>query len=70
MRFEARLTYVSGYLRGGKLVGSLTQEQLNEWKTLSEREQRDYLQELGTVEVTDWRVEDYGDIYEVMWHDL
>lgn len=69
MKFEAQLTYVTGYLRSGKLVGELTQEQYNEWKLLPEREQYEYLFELGTVEVTDWRINDIGDIYEVTWNE-
>ena len=69
MKFEAQLTYVTGYLRSGKLVGELTQEQLNEWKMLPERDQQEYLFELGTVKVTDWRINDIGDIYEVEWNE-
>lgn len=70
MKFEARLTHVSGYLRSGKLVGKLTPEQFEHWKTLSVRDQQEYLFDLGTVEVTDWRIEDLGDAYEVKWDEL
>lgn len=69
MKFEAQLTYVNGYMRSGKLVGELTQEQYNEWKMLPERDQQEYLFELGTVKVTDWRIDDIGSICEVTWNE-
>lgn len=65
MKFIAQLSHVSGYLRSGNLVGSMTQEEYAEYMSLSESEQHYMLAELGTVEVTDWRIEDYGDIIEV-----
>lgn len=68
-RFEAQLSYVSGYLRSGRLVGTLTQEEYNHYFFLSKQEQHEMLQELGTVEVTDLRIEDYGDIFEVRLYD-
>lgn len=68
-KFEAQLTHVSGYLRSGRLVGTLTQEEYNHYLNLSKQEQHEMLQELGTVEVTDSRIEDYGDIIEVQLYD-
>lgn len=68
-KFEAQLSYVSGYLRSGQLVGTLTQETYEYYLTLSKQEQHEMLQELGTVEVIDLRIEDYGDIIEVRLYD-
>jgi hypothetical protein len=67
MRFEAQLTHVSGYLRSGKLVGELTEAEYIEWKQLSPKEQQQFLWDLGRVEVTDYRVEDAGDYYNIQW---
>ena len=65
MKFIAQLSHVSGYLRSGSLVGSMTQEEYAEYMSSSESEQHYMLAELGVVEVTDWRIEDYGDIIGV-----
>ena len=65
MKFIAQLSHVSGYLRSGNLVGSMTQEEYELYLNSPESEQHYMLAELGTVEVTDWRIEDYGDIIEV-----
>ena len=69
MRFEAQLEYVTGYLRSGKLIGNLTDEEYNEWKQLSPKLQQEFLWDAGRVEVTDYRVEDTGDYYDVVWSD-
>lgn len=69
MKFIAQLSHVSGYLRSGSLVGSMTQEEYEQYLNSPESEQHQLLAELGTVEVTDWRIEDYGDIIGVQLHD-
>jgi hypothetical protein len=67
MKFTVELEYVSGYIRTGQLVGEMTPEQYAEWSTLSEAEQQEMLWDLGHVEVTDYRIEDVGDIESVEW---
>lgn len=67
MKFEAQLDHVSGYLRTGKLVGELTDEEHKEWLTLDPKQQQEMLWDAGSVVVTDYRIEDVGDCYDIKW---
>lgn len=59
------LDYISGYLRGGSFTLDIDE---NEWNELSEEEKKDKLINSGELVVTDFRVEDYGEIsdYEII----
>jgi len=69
MKFEADLEYVSGYLRSGRLIGELTDEEYKEWLTLDPKQQQEMLWDAGGVVVTDYRIEDAGDCYDIKWGD-
>lgn len=67
MKFEAHLTHVTGYLRSGKLVGELTKEEYEEWALLKPADQQDFLQDVGQILITDYRIEGIGDYYNIQW---
>ncbi len=67
MKFTADLEYVGGYIRMGRLVGELADEEYEKWLTLGPKEQHEMLWEFGTVEVTDFRIEDVGGVESVEW---
>ena len=59
------LDYVQGYLRMGHLEMELNDEDFEKFKSLSLKEQKEWLWDKGTVEVDDFRVEDFGSITEI-----
>ena len=63
-RVKGQLDYIQGYLRTGYLYLDLTKEELENFKELSQEEQIELLEE-GELEVTDFVVNDRGDIYLV-----
>lgn len=67
MKFTADLEYVGGYIRSGSLVGELADEEYEKWLTLGIKEQHEMLWDLGTVQVTDFRIEDVGGVESVEW---
>ena len=54
------LDYVYGYLRYGHLELELDDEDFEKFKSLSLKEQKEWLRDEGTIEVDDYRVEDCG----------
>lgn len=56
------LDYVQGYLRMGHLEMELSDEDFEKFKSLSLKEQKEWLWD---VEVDDFRVEDIGSITEI-----
>ncbi len=59
------LDYVYGYLRYGHLELELDDKDFEKFKSLSLKEQKEWLREEGTIEVDDYRVEDCGSITEI-----
>lgn len=59
------LDYVQGYLRMGHLEMELNDEDFEKFKSMSDKEQKEWLWDEGSVEVDDFRVEDCGSITEI-----
>ena len=59
------LDYVQGYLRMGHLEMELNDEDFEKFKSLSLKEQKEWLWDGGSVEIDDFRVEDCGSITEI-----
>lgn len=59
------LEYVQGYLRMGHLEMELNDEDFEKFKSLSLKEQKEWLWDKGDVKVDDFRVEYCGSITEI-----
>ena len=59
------LDYVQGYLRMGHLEMELNDEDFEKFKSLSLKEQEEWLRDEGHVEVDDFSVDDIGSITEI-----
>ena len=59
------LDYVQGYLRMGHLEMELNDEDFEKFKSLSLKEQKEWLWDKGDVKVDDFRVEYCGSITEI-----
>ena len=59
------LDYVQGYLRMGHLEMELNDEDFEKFKSLSLKEQKEWLWAEGDVKVDDFRVEYCGSITEI-----
>lgn len=59
------LDYVQGYLRMGHLEMELNDEDFEKFKSLSLKEQKEWLWNKGHVKVDDFRVGDCGNITEI-----
>ena len=59
------LDYVQGYLRMGHLEMELNDEDFKKFKSLSLKEQKEWLRDEGHVEVEDFSVDDIGSITEI-----
>ena len=59
------LDYIYGYLRYGHLELELNDEDFEKFKSLSLKEQKEWLWNGGAVKVDDYRVEDCGSITEI-----
>ena len=59
------LDYVQGYLRMGHLEMELNDEDFKKFKSLSLKEQKEWLRDEGHVEVDDFSVNDIGSITEI-----
>ena len=59
------LDYVQGYLRMGHLEMELNDEDFKKFKSLSLKEQKEWLRDEGHVEVDDFSVDDIGSITEI-----
>ena len=59
------LDYVQGYLRMGHLEMELNDEDFEKFKSLSLKEQKEWLRDEGSVEIDDFSVDDIGSITEI-----
>ena len=59
------LDYVYGYLRYGHLEMELNDKDFEKFKSLSLKEQKEWLWDEGHVEVDDFSVNDIGSITEI-----
>lgn len=59
------LDYVQGYLRMGHLEMELNDKDFEKFKSLSLKEQKEWLRDEGRVEVDDFSVDDIGSITEI-----
>jgi hypothetical protein len=59
------LDYVQGYLRMGHLEMKLNDKDFEKFKSLSLKEQKEWLRDEGSVEVDDFSVDDIGSITEI-----
>ncbi len=59
------LDYVYGYLKYGHLELELNDEDFEKFKSLSLKEQKEWLWDEGSVEVDNFSVEDTGSIIEI-----
>lgn len=59
------LDYVQGYLRMGHLEMELNDKDFEKFKSLSLKEQKEWLRDEGSVKVDDFSVDDIGSITEI-----
>lgn len=59
------LDYVQGYLRMGHLEMELNDKDFEKFKSLSLKEQKEWLRDEGAVKVDDFSVDDIGSITEI-----
>lgn len=59
------LDYVQGYLRMGHLEMELNDEDFEKFKSLSLKEQKEWLRNKGRVNIDDFSVDDIGSITEL-----
>lgn len=59
------LDYVQGYLRMGHLEMELNDKDFEKFKSLSLKEQKEWLWDKGRVNVDDFSVDDIGSITEI-----
>lgn len=59
------LDYVQGYLRMGHLEMELNDEDFEKFKSLSLKEQEEWLKDEGYTVLDDYAVDDMGDITEI-----
>lgn len=59
------LDYVQGHLRYGHLEMELNDEDFEKFKSLSLKEQKEYLNDNGNLIVDDYEVDDWGSITEI-----
>lgn len=62
---SAPVDYVDGHLRYGHMEAKVTEEVAAEVSAMTEQEQKEWLQDNGTLVVDDYRVNDYGDLGSV-----
>lgn len=61
------LDYIQGYLRMGHLEMKLNDKDFEKFKSLSLKEQKEWLRDEGSVEVDDFSVDDIGSITEISY---
>ena len=61
------LDYVQGHLRYGYLELHLDDEAFEEFKSMSEEEQKAYLNDNGNLIVDSYEVDDWGDIIDISY---
>lgn len=59
------LDYVQGYLREGHLEMELNDKDFEKFKSLSLKEQEEWLKDEGYTVIDDYAVDDMGDITEI-----
>lgn len=59
------LEYIQGYLRMGHLEMGLNDEDFKKFKSLSLKEQEEWLKDEGYTVLDDYAVDDMGDITEI-----
>ena len=59
------LDYVQGYLRMGHLEMELNDKDFEKFKSLSLKDQKEWLRDEGRVNVDDFSVDDIGSITEI-----
>lgn len=59
------LEYIQGYLRMGHLEMGLNDEDFKKFKSLSLKEQKEWLKDEGYTVLDDYAVDDMGDITEI-----
>lgn len=59
------LDYVQGYLRMGHLEMELNDEDFEKFKSLSLKEQKEWLRNKGRVNIDDFSIDDIGSITEI-----
>lgn len=59
------LEYIQGYLRTGHLEMGLNDEDFKKFKSLSLKEQEEWLKDEGHTVLDDYAVDDRGDITEI-----
>lgn len=64
----AILDYVAGHLRYGSIIAKLSDEEYEEFKTLSKKEQKDWLMDIGNLTV-DYEINDIGSIKDMIVKD-
>lgn len=62
---KADYDYLQGHLRYGHIELELEGEELEEFKSKSQEEQKEYLREMGETILDDYEVNDYGDLGEI-----
>lgn len=59
------LEYIQGYLRMGHLEMGLNDEDFKKFKSLSLKEQEEWLKDEGYTVLDDYAIDDMGDITEI-----
>lgn len=59
------LEYVQGFLRDGHFEMELNDEDFEKFKSLSLKEQKEWLEDEGCLEIDSYRIEDRGSITEI-----
>jgi hypothetical protein len=60
--------YVHGYLRNSYYILELDEEEYKKFEAMNEKEQIDWIESEGKLEVTDFRVEEIGSIRDFEVH--
>lgn len=59
------LEYVQGFLRDGHFEMELNDEDFEKFKSLSLKEQKEWLEDEGCLEIGSYRIEDRGSITKI-----
>jgi hypothetical protein len=65
MKIKAEVGYICGHLRYGHFEMTVPDKDLEEFKSMSDEEKKDYLTEMGELVVDSMEIEDWGDLGEV-----
>jgi hypothetical protein len=67
-RISGELT-LSGYLKWGHIVAYIEDDEVSDFESLSEDEQKEWLMDRGNVMVDDYEIEDFGEIDDITVED-